>query len=205
MSSTSNPSAGAADEPLGSSLQSNWRPLLAAGVVVALLGLVATLAPFLTGLSIATLVGVLLIVGGVTQAIGAFRATGWRGFVWQIAVGAVTLLAGLAVFLNPVFGLLTLTLLVVGYLLASGVVEVAMGLRLRGERRSLWTVASGVIGIILALLLWAGFPSTALWAVGVMFGVNLLVTGLSMVGIALGARSLSEPVDTGVTPGVGGV
>jgi uncharacterized membrane protein HdeD (DUF308 family) len=205
MSSTSTSPAGNADGSFGSSLQSNWRPLLVAGVVVALLGLFATLAPFLTGLSITTLVGVLLIAGGVIQIIGAFRGTGWRGFVWQIAVGAITLFAGLAVFLNPLFGLMTLTLLVIGYLLASGVVEIVMGLRLRGERNSLWTLASGAIGITLALLLWVGFPSTALWAVGVMFGVNLLVTGASMVALALGARSLSDPVDTGAAPGVGGV
>lgn len=205
MSGASNPSVGAADESLENGLRSNWRPLFVAGVVVALLGLFATLAPFLTGLSITTLVGVFLIAGGALQIVGAFRGTGWRGFVWQIAVGAITLLAGFVVFLNPLFGLLTLTLLVIGYLFASGIVEVVMGLRLRGERNWLWSVVSGLVGIALALLLWAGFPSTALWAVGVMFGVNLLVTGTSMVALALGARSLSDSVDTGAAPGVGGV
>jgi uncharacterized membrane protein HdeD (DUF308 family) len=205
MPRTSNPTGSKSNESLGSSLQSNWRLLLISGIIVAIFGLFAAIAPFLTGLSITTLVGVLLIGGGLIQVVGAFRGEGWRGFVWQIALGVVTLVAGFGVFLNPLFGLMTLTLLVIGYLFATGVVEIVMGLRLRGEKNWMWTVVSGVIGIFLALLLWAGFPSTALWAVGLLFGVNLFVTGASMVALALGARSLSKSVDTGAAPGVGGV
>jgi uncharacterized membrane protein HdeD (DUF308 family) len=160
------------------------------------MGLVATFAPFLTGISIASLVGVLLVVGGALQLVGALRGEGWRGFVWQIVLGGLSLIAGLTVFLNPLLGLVTLTLLVIAYLVASGVVEVVMGLKLRGEPNWAWTIASGVIGILLGVMLWVGFPSTALWAVGVLFGVNLLVSGVSMVALALGARSYSRATDT---------
>lgn len=193
------------DASLNSNLQSQWRILLAAGIVVAVLGLVATLAPFVTGISIAVLVGSLLVAGGVFQLVGAFRGDGWRSNILQAVLGGVSLLAGAAVFLNPVFGLMTLTLLVIGYLLASGLVEVVMGVRLRGEKNWVWTVASGAIGIVLGLMLWAGFPSTALWAVGVLFGVNLLVTGASMVALALGAREFEERSETEAVPGAGGV
>ncbi|SFL33319.1 Uncharacterized membrane protein HdeD, DUF308 family [Halogranum rubrum] len=193
------------NDSLTSTLQSNWRMLLIAGIAVTVLGLVATLAPFLVGISIALLVGVLLVGSAVFHFIGAFRGRGWKGFVWQIALGVVTLIAGAAVLLNPMFGLMTLTLLVIGYLLASGVVEVVMGIQLRGERYWGLSIVSGLIGIALAVMLWIGFPSTALWAVGVLFGVNLLVTGGSMIALALGARGLATPSDAEPATGVGGV
>lgn len=196
MSSSSRSAVTGSERALSDELQSRWRLLLVAGVVIALMGLVAAVAPFLTGVSIASLVGILLVVGGALQLLGALRGEGWRQFVWQIVLGGLSLVAGITVFLNPLFGLATLTLLVIAYLIASGVVEVVMGLRLRGEPNWAWTIASGVVGILLGAMLWAGFPSTALWAVGVLFGVNLLLSGISMIALALGARGLSRATDT---------
>lgn len=55
-----------------------------------------------------------------------------------------------------------------------------MGIRLRGEPSRGWVLASGVLSIVLAVLLWAGFPGTAAWAVGFRFGISLFSTGVSM-------------------------
>ncbi|SFK68365.1 Uncharacterized membrane protein HdeD, DUF308 family [Halogranum rubrum] len=190
---------------LSNTLQGNWRPLLYAGIVLSVIGLIAIVAPFLTGISIAMLVGALLVVGGLFHFVGAFKGQGWAGFVWQILLGAIGVVAGLVILFNPLFGLLTLTLVVIGYLFASGVVEILMGYRLRGEKNWFWSVVSGVLGIALAVLLWSGFPSTALWAVGLLFGINLLLTGTSMVAIALGGRTADEPTESGQVAGAGGV
>lgn len=205
MASTTNYPEPDSSLDLSNTLRDNWRPLLYAGLLLAATGLIATLAPFFTGLSITMLVGALLVVGGLFHFVGAFKGQGWTGFVWQTLLGGIGVVAGAIVLLNPVFGLLTLTLAVIGYLLASGLVEIVMGLRLRGEKNWFWSVASGVIGIALGVMLWAGFPSTAIWAVGVLFGINLLVTGTSMVALALGGRSLSEAEDSSQVAGAGGV
>lgn len=190
-------------ESTSNTLQANWRWLAVAGVLIALFGLVATLAPFFTGLSISLLLGILLVVSGVLHFVGVFSASGWTGAIWQIFLGVVTLGAGLLIFFNPLAGLLTLTLLVIAYLLVSGVVEIVMGLRLRDEPNWFVGVVSGSIGVLLAVMLWVGFPSTALWAVGVLFGVNLLVTGATMAIFAYSARNaaategMEQPVDVG--------
>lgn len=202
---TEDTGSAATGESLSNTLQSNWKMLLVAGVAISVLGVIAMLSPFLTGISVTVLVGWVLIGGAALQFVGALRGQGWTGFMWQIALGVVSLLAGIAVLLNPVFALATLTLLVIGYLLASGVVEIVMGLQLRGEAYWVWSVASGVVGVVLAALLWLGFPTTALWAVGVLFGVNLLSTGISMAVLALGARNLTNSSPAEPTRDVGGV
>ncbi|SEP06102.1 Uncharacterized membrane protein HdeD, DUF308 family [Halogranum amylolyticum] len=205
MASTTDYSEPDTSDELSNTLRDNWRPLLYAGVLLAATGLIAILAPFLTGISITMLVGVLLVVGGLFHFVGAFKGQGWAGFAWQIALGVIGVVAGAIVLLNPIVGLLTLTLAVIGYLVASGVVEIVMGLRLRGEKNWLWSVLSGVLGIVLGAMLWAGFPSTALWTVGLLFGINLLTTGVSMVAVALGGRSLAETEDSSQFAGAGGV
>jgi uncharacterized membrane protein HdeD (DUF308 family) len=151
------------------------------GVVLSVLGLVAVVFPFVTGVSISIALGALLVVGALFHVAHAFNAGGWRGFMLQVLLAAVYTVAGIGLLANPVLGLATLTLLLVGYFVADGVVEILLGVRLRGEPGATWLVVSGVVSLVLAGLLWVGFPSTAAWAVGLLFGISLLSSGLSMV------------------------
>lgn len=181
-----------------------WGIMLFAGVLIAILGLIAVLAPFLTTVSLSLLLGVLLVVGGVTRLLGSFRSQGWGGVVWHVLIGLIAIGAGVFVFVNPIVGVATLTVIVISYLLVAGTVELAMGIHLRGTPNWGWSVASGAISLVLAVLLLLGLPSSALWAVGLLFGINLLAGGISMAVVALGGRRAPEAmVDR--TAGAGGV
>ncbi len=181
-------------EPGTYSLQKGWRTLAIAGGVVALLGLLAILLPFATGLAITFLVGALLVVGGIVHAGHAFTARGWRGSLWQLALAAVSIGAGLLLLVNPALGLLSLTMLVVAYLFVDGIAELGVSLRMAGEPGRAWIAVSGALSLALAGLLWAGFPATAAWAIGLFVGISLLTTGLSMAAVAYGGRQLEDDV-----------
>jgi uncharacterized membrane protein HdeD (DUF308 family) len=174
------------------SLEKGWRTLALAGGVVVLLGLLAILLPFATTVAITYLVGALLVVGGVVHVGHAFTARGWRGSLWQLALGVVSVVAGILLLINPVFGLLALTMLVIAYLFVDGIAELAVSARMGGEPGRGWIAASGVTSLILAGLLWIGFPADALWAIGVLVGISLFMTGLSMVAVAYGGRRMGE-------------
>jgi uncharacterized membrane protein HdeD (DUF308 family) len=51
-----------------------------------------------------------------------------------------------------------------------------------------WVLVAGIIDLVLAAALLAGLPGTAAWAVGLLVGINLLSTGLSLTAMALIAR-----------------
>ncbi|WP_411968985.1 HdeD family acid-resistance protein [Haloferax sp. YSSS75] len=182
-------------DSMSESLQTSWRWLAIAGAIIGIIGLLAILAPFVTGLSISLLFGLFLIASGVMNFIGVFSARSWGGAIWQILLGGISIGAGVILFVNPVAGLATLTILVIAYLLVSGVVEVVMGLSLRGEPNWFMAVVSGAIGILLAVMLWAGFPASAVWAIGLLFGVNLLVSGSTMVIFAYSARKSTKSME----------
>ncbi|GAB3021527.1 HdeD family acid-resistance protein [Natronobiforma cellulositropha] len=172
----------------GFSLERRWRTLALAGGVIALLGILAIAFPFATGLSMSYVVGALLVVSGVVHGVHTFSASGWTGRVWQLALAVVGIVAGLVVLANPLIGLLSLTLLLVAYLLVDGITELWMAARLEGQPGRGWIAASGAVSIVLAALLWAAFPGDAVWAVGLVVGVSLLATGLSMVIVAVAGR-----------------
>jgi uncharacterized membrane protein HdeD (DUF308 family) len=50
-------------------------------------------------------------------------------------------------------------------------------------------LASGIIDVLLALILIAGLPGTAVWALGLLIGINMIFGGWALVWMALHARS----------------
>lgn len=190
MSSTT--TDGAQDVPY--TLEKGWRTLAMAGGVIGLVGILAIAFPLATGLSITYGIGLLLVVGGVVHGAHAFTARGWRGSLWQLTLGAVSVIAGLILLANPILGLASLTLLVIAYLLVDGVAELVVSYRMAGQAGRGWVAVSGAISLVLAAALWAGFPADAAWAVGLLVGVSLFVTGTSMVLVAFAGRSAAEDV-----------
>jgi len=175
------------------------------GGIIAVLGLLAILFPYVTGVSLSLLLGILAIVGGVVHVASAFSAQGWKGFLWQVFLGVVYAGAGIILMANPVLTLASVTILLTAYFLVEGVVEIFMGFRLRPESNWGWVIASGVVSLLLAGLIWVNWPSSAAWAVGLLFGVGLLTNGVSMILVAMGGRNAAQQTVTPPTSETGGV
>ncbi|QLG48129.1 HdeD family acid-resistance protein [Natrinema halophilum] len=166
----------------------DWRIPAGGGFLLVVLGLLAILFPFVTGVSLSVILGALLVVGGFAHVAHAFSVPGWTGSAIQLLLAVVYVVAGIGLLANPVLGLTTLTLLVIAYLFVGGIVEIGAGLSMPREANGLWIAVSGVIGIFLAGLLWAGWPSTALWAIGTLFGINVLVSGVALLSVGSAER-----------------
>jgi uncharacterized membrane protein HdeD (DUF308 family) len=164
------------------------RSAMIAGASLAVLGLLAILFPFATGFSLSVLLGVLLLGGALVHVAHALSAASFWGVVWQVALGVLYGVAGVTLLANPVVGLATLTLLVIVFFVVDGIVEIGWAIAGRGANGWLWVLGSGVLSLLLAALLWAGFPSNATWAVGLLLGVNLLSTGLTLIFVGRTGR-----------------
>mgnify|MGYP000043473018 CR=1 FL=1 len=149
------------------------------GVLLAVLGLLALFTPFITGIALSILLGAALVVGALVHVAAAFSAGSALGVVWQVVLGVFYGLVGISILANPLLGLTTLTILVIAFFAVEGIVQLVWAVT--GAGSPLWLGASGVVSLLLAGMLLVGFPASALWAVGVLFGVDLLVTGVSMV------------------------
>ncbi|MFO7926079.1 MAG: HdeD family acid-resistance protein [Halobacteriota archaeon] len=176
------------------------RRAVVGGIVIALLGVLAIMFPFVTGLSLSILLGGVLVIGALVHAAHAFGRERSRGSrLLQAVLGVLYGVAGISLLVNPVFGLVTLTLLVVAFLFLDGIVEIAWAVRVRGQQHWVWLLVSGVISLVAAGLLWMGLPSTAIWAVGFLFGVNLLATGIAMAVYGRGAMAIGVEDETPIS------
>ena len=104
---------------------------------------------------------------------------------------------GAALLWWPFGGVLSLTLGLAIFFLIEGAVSIMYALDHRREfsGRWGWMLASGVVDIVLAILILAGFPGTATWAIGLLVGINMLMGGIALVAMALHARrATSRPI-----------
>jgi uncharacterized membrane protein HdeD (DUF308 family) len=50
-------------------------------------------------------------------------------------------------------------------------------------------LASGILDLILGAILLAGLPGSAVWALGIIIGINMIFGGWALIAMALAARA----------------
>jgi uncharacterized membrane protein HdeD (DUF308 family) len=165
------------------------------GVLLLLLGIFAILVPGLATLAVEITVGWLLLLGGVFGLVAVISSgRSAPGFWWNLITAIICVLAGLSLLTRPLSGMLTLTIIVAAYLLASGVAHVIQAIQYRTQIPSAWTwmLVSGLVDIVLALIIVSGLPSTAIWVLGLLVGINLVMTGVAVTMAAVCVRRMAD-------------
>jgi uncharacterized membrane protein HdeD (DUF308 family) len=189
---TANPSEGLHGPGTIIKKASGW--FIAMAIVFIVLGFMAIAEPVVAGLAVAVLVGWLLIFGGVTHLIAAFSGGEAGRVIWQVIVGIIYVIGGVYFLTHPLLGLGTLTLFLAGIILAEAVLELITYFRTRNEGGSVWLLVNGLVTLLLGGLIWVHWPSSSVWAIGTLVGVNLLMTGISRLMVGMAARKLATGV-----------
>ncbi len=173
------------------SLRSHSTWFIVYGVLMCLFGLFAIVLPGLATLAVGLTVGWLLLIGGafgIIAVISSGRAA--PGFWWNLITAIVCVLAGLSLLIRPLSGIITLTIILAAYLLASGVghIMVAIGYRKEIPNAWAWMLITGVIDIVLGFIIISGMPGTAIWVLGLLVGINMLMTGFALIMAAVAVR-----------------
>lgn len=165
---------------------------LAAAVLFIILGMFAIIEPGVAGLGVTLLVGWLLIFGSVMHFLAAFKGGGAKQVIFQMLVGIVYLIGGIYFLTHTIMGVSTLTLLLAAIILVEGVIEIISYFRMRSEQPSGWMLLNGIITLLLGALIWFHWPSSSVWAIGTLVGVNLLMTGITRLMFGLAMRKLLQ-------------
>jgi uncharacterized membrane protein HdeD (DUF308 family) len=170
-------------------LSRNWGWLLAFGILMIILGIFAIGAPVVATIAFQVVLGWLLVIGGIAEGIHAFMAQNWRGFLFELLSAILYVVVGALLLFNPLLGAAALTLLLAVFLVVEGIFKIIMALRVRDHRGWGWVLASGILSLILGAMIWAQWPASGLWVIGLLVGIQLLFTGWSVVMLALAARA----------------
>jgi len=185
-------------EPLtAEAVARRWKWLLAVGIVAVIGGIFAIVVPLAASISATILVGWAMLFGAAARFLAAFDDRDNRDRVIDVVFGLLYAVAGLYLLLFPVSGTITLTVVLVAFFFAAGVIRIMLAWQARGSQGALWWGIGGVLAIVLGILILADFPSSAAWALGLLVGIELLFAGWQLIALALLARSASEAVTRG--------
>lgn len=154
-------------------------PLRLAGYIAIALGVLALFSPLIAGLVVTLVLGANFFVGGILEAMAAFKAERWSGTIGLLLFAIISIVAGLVIFAHPLLGLTTLTLVAIISLVIAGFAKIFWAFKVSDGRWFL--VLSGVLSILIAAMLYTSFPFSAAWALGVLVGVNLIVEGITLI------------------------
>ena len=183
-------------------IRRHWVLFLIQGLIMVVLGLLALFEPMIATLAVEIFAGWLFLVSGIVGLVGAFTARRVPGFWWGLITALLALALGLYLIWRPLAGILSLTLAVAAFFSAQGIVQIITAIEHRSVLPSwIWMLVGGVVNLILALIILSGWPGTAAWTLGLLFGINLFMWGLSLVMTAVACRAVHDarPATQGAT------
>ena len=158
------------------------------GWVILIMGILSLLSPLVSGMTVAMMVAILLIIAGISRVIHAFQGGGF----WTGMFGVMATIAGLVMLGRPLLGLASLTMILIVYFLAVGISEIIAAIQVRPTQGWGFLLFSGVISTMLALAIWNQWPLSGAWAIGVLVGIQLTFSGMTMITVGSVIKDASE-------------
>jgi uncharacterized membrane protein HdeD (DUF308 family) len=188
---------------LVTSLREHWRFYLIEGIILVLLGGAAIVVPQVATLSVAIIIGWILLFSGAVGLVSTFQMRPAPGFWWSLLSALIGIVAGIVLLVSPVVGAVSLTFVLITFFVVEGIASIMFALEHRQELPNGWLamLVSGVVDLILAIVIFLGLPGSAAWAIGLLVGINMIFGGVALAAMAWQARSLPAhpPVSTPTT------
>lgn len=164
------------------------------GVLTIILGVVAIGSPMISGLAVAFLVAITLIIAGIAKTIYAFSAGSFGQGLVRLLFGGLTVTVGIIMIAQPGMALATLTLVLAAYFLADGVMALVVGFQHKPAQGWGWMVFNGLVTLALALMIIGDWPVSGVWAIGILVGVRLLFSGMTMLTLGSAGRQAAKSI-----------
>ena len=164
-----------------------WFIFLALLLILA--GAAAIAFPVLSTFAVELWAAIAFVIAGVAQTIHSFAARSWGGFLWDLLVGLLYLAAGVVLWLNPLAGVVTLTVFLAAVLVVDGVFRSVLAFQIRPRVGWFWLLFGGIVGIVLGVMIWQQLPSAALSVLGLLLGINLVFSGFTFLMLAMSGPS----------------
>lgn len=173
-------------------IRQNWGWLLALGIVWIILGVIALVDSIAATIASMLVFGWVLLIAGIVEAVQAFRHRRGGHLFLHVLEAVLSFVVGLMLLRHPLAGALVMTLLLAAYFVVAGIFRIVAALSIRPPQWG-WALGNGIITLILGILVWAQWPVSGLWIIGLFIGIDLIVTGWTRVMLALTVRKLPLP------------
>lgn len=168
-------------EPSTPTLSGRLRWSIVMGVLTAVLGVVMIVYSSITAVVSAVFLGWTFVFAAVAQFVFAFSSESAGNFFLKILVSLLYGIAGVALLVFPLAGVLTLTGVIGIMFIADAAIEIGLAFALPAFANRAWLLVNAAASLLLGVLILAHWPSSAAWAIGTMAGAAVLINGITRV------------------------
>ena len=169
-------------------------PLYVIGAVLTLLGCLAFATPSVAGTWVVGVLGVVLLIAGIMQLITGWWAERLSQKISPMIIGLVSTVSGVGLLTEPWIGSKMVILVMSIFFVASGVWKIVNAFSYRPAKGWLFLFISGVVACGLGYWMYTRTPEQALEIIGYLAGIDFLLTGISMLAVAITVRQLMAVV-----------
>jgi len=164
------------------------------GVLLIVFGMVAIGSPFLAAVAVNVVIAWLIVLAGVVHIMLAFRAHGAGSKIWKLLVGLAYVFFGAYLIIHPLLGVASLTLVLASLFLIEGVLDIILFFKMRPAGGARWVLIDGIVTLLLGLMIYMQWPMSSAWAIGVLVGVSMIISGVTRVMLSLAVRRVTTAV-----------
>jgi uncharacterized membrane protein HdeD (DUF308 family) len=165
--------------------------LITLGVVSIILGVIALVDSIAATVASMIVLGWVLLIAGIIEGVQAFRHRQGGHLFLHLLNAVLSFVVGLMLLRNPLAGALLVTLLLATYFVVIGIFRIVASLSLRVPHWG-WAMANGIVTLIFGIVVWAQWPVSGLWVIGLFIGIDLIFLGWTEVMLGLAARQLPQ-------------
>jgi len=168
-------------------IHDSWGWFVALGVGLIILGAACIVSNVAATLATVLIFGWLLLIGGVFALIQAFRTRTWSGFFLCLLSALLRGFTGYLLIRYPITGEISLTLILASFFIVGGTFR-AIGAGALQFPQWGWAVLSGIISVALGVMLLVQLPVSSLWFIGLAIGIDFIFDGGSFIALGSALR-----------------
>ena len=104
--------------------------------------------------------------------------------MWKVLLGLLYLAVGVYMLMNPGPGLVAVVLVLAWLFLVQGVISIFGALQLRPLPGWRWWLFDGIITLLLALMVFSGWPGNSVRIIAIVVGISLIISGVNRLASA---------------------
>lgn len=164
----------------------SWSSIV--GGLLVLLGVASMAAPWLAAATVATICGVMLVVGGASQLAMTAATFTWHGFWITLVAGLLGIAVGVTMLVLPAAAIETLVIFLAVMLLLEASAKISAVFLVQGDFPWGWLLVDGLVTAALGIVLLVSRPAEAAMLLGIFVGINLLSSGIMLLAAGWSLR-----------------
>ena len=169
-------------EVIASTVTQNRKRLMGFGILSLVLGVMGTFMSVAVTMASIVVFGMLLIIAGVIFFIDSFSAPEWKGRLLGLLISLLYVAGGIVMVIYPTGSAVWFTLFIAAFLIVIGATRIFMGFKIKDIVKAWgWMVFGGMLSIVLGIMIYAQWPFSGLWVIGLFISIEMIIQGFNAI------------------------